>query len=165
MQTIWRLEKKRYKETAFRGKGSLKTSGRWHRKGVQVAYASEHPAVAALEKLVWLERYERARESEYVLLSLQIDAAKHLESIDRTTLPTNWDAFPHPASTQEIGTRWAEEERSAVLEVPSAVLPIASNYLVNPFHPDFHELERGTPVPFNWDARLFQRTPGSSSDS
>ena len=38
--TIWRLEKERYVDTAFRGKGSLKTSGRWHHKGTQVAYAA-----------------------------------------------------------------------------------------------------------------------------
>jgi hypothetical protein len=40
------------------------------------------------------------------------------------------------------------------------VLPVAKNDLINPFHPDFHELERGDPVPFSWDARLFQRMTG-----
>jgi hypothetical protein len=37
------------------------------------------------------------------------------------------------------------------------VLPVAKHYLINPFHPDVHELERGDPVPFSWDARLFRR--------
>jgi RES domain-containing protein len=137
---IWRLEKKRYVDTAFRGKGSLKTSGRWHHKGTQVAYASEHPGVAVLEKLVWLERYDVARSSEYVLLPLNLDPSD---------LSKRGDALPHPDATRDIGTRWSEEERSAVLAVPSAVLPVAKNYLINLFHPDFHELERGEPIPFS----------------
>ena len=54
MHKVWRLEKERYVGEAFRGKGSLKTSGRWHRKGTQVTHGSEHPGVAVLEKLAWL---------------------------------------------------------------------------------------------------------------
>jgi Uncharacterized conserved protein len=158
VRTIWRLEKERYVDTAFRGKGSLKTSGRWHHKGTQVAYASEHPGVAVLEKLAWLGSYDGARESSYVLLPLQLDPDKHLETLDESDLPDDWDTFPHSEATRDLGTRWFEEERSVVLAVPSAVLPIAKNYLVTPFHPDVHELERGNPVPFSWNARLFRRT-------
>ena len=158
MLTIWRLDKERYAETAFRGKGSLETSGRWHHKGTQVAYASEHPGVAVLEKLVWLERYEVARSSAYALLPLHLDPDRHLETVNPSDLPDNWDTFPHLDATRDLGTRWFEEERSAVLAVPSAVLPVAKNYLINPFHPDIHDLERGEPVSFSWEARLFQRS-------
>ena len=158
MLTIWRLEKERYADSAFRGYGGLETSGRWHHKGTQVAYASEHPGVAVLEKLVWLGGYERARQSRYVLLPLTLDPERHLDVVDESALPDGWDAFPHRDATREIGTRWCEAERSAVLAVPSALLPLARNYLINPFHPDFPDLERGEPVPFSWDARLFQRT-------
>ena len=157
MLTIWRLEKERHLDTAFRGAGSLKTSGRWHHRGTQVAYASEHPGVAVLGKLVWLERYVAARESNYVLLPLHLDPDDHVETLDESDLPDDWDAFPHSDATQDLGTRWVEAERSAVLAVPSAALPIAKNYLINPFHPDFRELEKGEPISFSWDARLFQR--------
>jgi len=92
-----------------------------------------------------------------VLLPLQIDLDNHLEALDESDLPDDWDSFPHPEVTRDLGTQWFEAERSAVLAVPSAVLPVAKNYLINPFHPDVHELERGDPVPFSWDARLFQR--------
>ena len=78
---------------------------------------------------------------------------------NRTCLQ-DWDAFPHLNATRTLGTQWFEEERSVVLSVPSAVLPVAKNFLINPFHPDFHALERGEPVPFSWDTRLFRRTMG-----
>lgn len=153
---IWRIEKQRYAGEAFQGKGALYAAGRWHRRGVLVAYASEHPAVAAMEKLVWLESYERASASDYVLVRLTIDRDQHVERIARDALPADWDVFPHPAATQEIGMRWLEEQRSAVLAVPSAVIPVAWNYLVNPMHPDVGALERSEPEPFRWDARLFR---------
>ena len=156
---VWRLEKRRYAQEAFRGKGALYVGGRWHREGAQVAYASEHPGVAALEKLVWLESYEHASSSDYVLLSLEVDSEKHVERVDRERLPEGWDAFPHSDMTKQIGMRWLEEERSVLLDVPSAIIPVASNYLVNPFHPDFGELEHSEPEPFSWDSRLF---PGRS---
>jgi RES domain-containing protein len=162
---IWRLDKRRYAEEAFRGKGALRTSGRWHREGAQVAYASEHPGVAALEKLVWLESYERAAASDYVLLSLRVDPDRHVERIRREDLPDGWNAFPHAEATKRAGMRWLGDERSVVLEVPSAVIPVAKNYLVNPFHPHFHELERPDPEPFSWDSRLFRggpKLPGGS---
>ena len=136
------------REHGFSGNGSLKTGGRWHHKGTQVAYASEHPGVAVLEKLVWLGSYEMARESSYVLLPLHLNPTEHLETLDVLTLPDDWDTFPHSEATRNLGTRWFEEERSVVLAVPSAVLPVAKNYLINPFHPDFHDLERGEPVSF-----------------
>lgn len=132
-------------------------NGRWHRKGVLLAYAAEHPAVATLEKLTRLETYEKASKSRYVLLSLELDPDAHLEVLDVERLPDDWDAFPYTKLTQGIGMRWIQEQRSAVLEVPSAVIRIAKNYLINPLHPGFHELTIGLPQHFAWDSRLFRR--------
>jgi len=161
---IWRLEKARYLDEAFRGKGSLKTNGRWHLKGTQLAYASEHPGIAVLEKLAWLGSHEVARDSSYLLVPLELDPDEHLERIEESKLPQDWDTFPHQEETRDIGTNWSDEERSPVLEVPSAVLPLAENYLINPFHPQFHDLERGEPEPFSWDRRLFQRGRWETDD-
>ncbi|MFP4227729.1 MAG: RES family NAD+ phosphorylase [Salinivenus sp.] len=135
MRTLWRLEKETYVDTAFRGKGSLKTGGRWHHKGTQVAYASEHPGVAVLEKLVWLGSYERARESSYVLLPLHLDPEELLETLDASDLPDDWDAFPHPETTRSLGTQWVKEERSVVLAVPSAPLGVLGCPLPAPCSP------------------------------
>jgi RES domain-containing protein len=45
MRSIYRLTKARYADSAFSGEGSLRQDGRWHRRGVRLAYASdtEHP--------------------------------------------------------------------------------------------------------------------------
>jgi len=85
---------------AFRGKGSLKTSGRWHRKGTQVAYASEHLGTAVLGKPVWLGSYGVARASRHMLLPRHLDPEEHLETLDEPDLPKDWDAFPHLDATR-----------------------------------------------------------------
>jgi hypothetical protein len=53
-----------------------------------------------------------------------------------------------------MGTKWAMEKRSAVLGVPSVVIPSELKYLLNPEHPDFSKIEIGPSKPVGWDPRL-----------
>jgi RES domain-containing protein len=62
------------------------------------------------------------------------------------TLPPDWDDFPAPTSTAAIGDQWVASGRSLVLKVPSAVLSLEDNYLLNPAHPDMSKVIFGTPV-------------------
>ena len=47
-----------------------------------------------------------------------------------------------------------EEARSAVLEVPSVVVPASSIYVLNPAHPDFSQIRFLPSIPFKFDPRL-----------
>jgi RES domain-containing protein len=154
---VYRIEKERYASVAYHGTGGLYVAGRWHRRGAPVAYAAEHPAVAAMEKLVWLGSYEEAVASAFVVVPLRLDPERHLRRLSPPDLPEDWEVFPHPPSTQALGARWLREGGGAVLEVPSAVVSGSKNYLINPLHPSFRELEVGDPYPYRWDARLFKR--------
>jgi RES domain-containing protein len=49
---------------------------------------------------------------------------------------------------------------SAVLAVPSAVVPAEFNYLLNPAHPDYPLLEIGTHTEWRTDQRLMRRATG-----
>jgi RES domain-containing protein len=62
--------------------------------------------------------------------------------------------FSPSAATQEIGRKWTAEFRSAVLRVPSAIVPAEWIYVLNPKHPDFRRIEFLTPAPFGFDLRL-----------
>jgi len=68
-----------------------------------------------------------------------------------------WRALPAPESLQAMGTEWARLKNSAVLAVPSAVIPAETNYLLNPAHPTFAEIEIGEAQPFITDLRLIKR--------
>ncbi len=76
---------------------------------------------------------------------------------DTPFLPPTWSADPVPSSVQAIGDRWIQESRSPVLRVPSAVLPLETNYLLNPRHPDFARLKIGSAHAFRFDGRLLEK--------
>ncbi|MCS4195104.1 RES domain-containing protein [Salinibacter ruber] len=63
-------------------------------------------------------------------------------------------ARPYGPAGQQVGDQWGESEASAVLRVPSVVVPAEHNYLINPRHPEFEELEIGAPRPLALDPRL-----------
>ena len=150
--TAWRLTKAKYAEQALSGYGSTLRSGRWHERGRPVVYAASSAALALLETLVHAERPEWLHAA-YVAIRLEIDEAL-VERVDVAALPEDWQAWPHPVSTQRLGTRWFDARRTAVLVVPSAVVPHETNVLINPLHADFHAIRVGAPEVFPIDRRL-----------
>ena len=150
--TAWRLSKAKYSESALRGYGSMLHSGRWHRKGIPVVYAAGSPALALLETMVHLEMTD-LMSFAYVAVPIRF-APECLAVLEANDLPEDWNAWPWPSSTQEVGTRWFEDQQSAMLRVPSAIVPHESNYLINPTHPDFARLDIGPAEPFPVDVRL-----------
>ncbi len=149
-----RLTQRRYAETAYSGTGALRVDGRWHRAGSPVVYATESAAVALLEVLVHVER-PRLLAMDLVTVSSRFDERLVLRVEDAYgPLPSGWWRFPWPTATQAIGQRWIEEQRSAVLDVPSAVVRSARNLVLNPAHPDFGQVALGEPEAFELDPRL-----------
>ncbi len=71
-------------------------------------------------------------------------------------LPDNWSPDPVPSNVQEIGSSWASARQSAVLVVPSAVVPQEHNFLLNPQHPDFAQIRIGPSTEFDFDPRLIK---------
>jgi RES domain-containing protein len=69
------------------------------------------------------------------------------------------DVKPRRADvTRSLGDAWVEQQRSAVLSVPSVILG-ERNYVLNPAHSDFARIEFAEPEPFRFDLRLISREP------
>ena len=151
-RTIWRLTKAKYAATALSGYGAMLSAGRWHPRGIPVVYAAQSAALALLETLVHVEKTSLL-QFEYMAIPITLDE-KWIEQLSAEELPDDWNAWPHPASTQMIGRRWFEEQRSVALETPSAVVPHESIYLLSPEHTAFSKLSIGEPEPFPIDNRL-----------
>ena len=109
---------------------------------------TEDVALAALESLVHLNP---PVVFTYAAIPIEFDAAL-VEKF--TALPPGWTGSPAPPSTRAIGDLWAREARSAVLELPSVIIPGESNYLLNPAHPAFKKIVIGKAEPFSFDPRL-----------
>jgi RES domain-containing protein len=69
-------------------------------------------------------------------------------------LPPDWAVSPAPQAVQQISDDWVRASVSAVLEVPTSIVPLEKNYLLNPAHPDYSRITLGMPERFVFDERL-----------
>jgi RES domain-containing protein len=152
--TAWRIVKRKFRKLAFTGEGARRYGGRWNSKGTAVVYAAQTKSLAALEILTHLDSAEVLRF--YVAIPVSFDS--HLVvDVDVSSLPKNWKSYPAPRNVRAIGDAWVASAKSAVLRVPSVLVPSESNFLLNPRHADYAKLVVGEPVRFDFDPRLFRR--------
>lgn len=139
----------------LRGAGGLKVAGRWHHAGRPVVYLAEHPALALLETLVHLEiRTLEDLPETYKLL--RVEMPDHI-GIAESTTEDGWQASP--VITRRIGDAWLAAAETALLRVPSALVP-GNNYLLNPLHPDARKITLAEVINWPFDPRLAkQSTP------
>jgi RES domain-containing protein len=149
--TAWRITKSDHAEHAFDGEGARLFGGRWNSPGTAVVYLAQSESLAALELLVHLDTSQLLRSYVSIPIALPMDS---VEAIDLDRLPRRWQSFPAPAALRELGDHWAAEARSLALQVPSALVPRESNYLLNPRHPAMAKVRIGKPQPFDFDPRL-----------
>lgn len=144
-----------YNYNDMSGKGAELSGGRWNRKGYPVIYAASSVALAALETIVhtdtgaWpLNRYVL----EIAIPSALWDRAEDIQAL--SVLPAVWDAQPAPKETLDYGDKWLTSKRSAILVVPSVIVPQETNILINPAHPDAGQIKIVRTTRFIYDGRI-----------
>lgn len=149
MITAWRLVSEARAAKAFDGEGSFRYGNRWNLPGTRVVYLAASTSLAALEVLV------HAGAPDHLISFVAIPVRIPPELVDDLgALPADWTESPAPLSTQRAGSEWEAAGRSAVLRVPSVVVPWESNFVVAVNHPGLSSLEPGEPRPFRFDRRL-----------
>lgn len=151
IRTAWRIVKSAHARAAFDGEGARLFGGRWNSPGTRVVYTAESESLATLELLVHLQQTRVL--TTYSAIPLRFDDAL-VERVAQGQLPRDWTHYPAPAGLQQIGDRWATELRSAVLQVPSAVVTSEHCFVLNPQHRDFGKLKIERARPFRLDPRL-----------
>jgi len=74
---------------------------------------------------------------DYVATPIEIPDDIAVRVIPISDLPPGWNASPPIGATRQIGTNRAWGLATAVLSVPSAIIPQERNFILNPAHPDF----------------------------
>lgn len=133
---LWRVVHVDHIADPWSGEGGRRVDGRWHSAGRPIVYASEHAALAVLEKLVHVGRREMRA---FRLASATLPAGLVLP-VPR--LPARWARSPAPPEARAIGDVWLAAGTSVALRVPSSLVP-GTNVLLDPTHGDFHQLARG----------------------
>jgi len=143
-----------YEADDLTGKGAELTGGRWNERGLPAIYAAENRALACLETLVHLAAGGLPLNRYLVAISIPdaIWAAAHRET--PTSLPVGWDAQPAGRASIALGTAWLRQQTSAVLILPSTIVPEECCILLNPAHPDSTGLTATRSRRWLYDPRL-----------
>lgn len=133
----------------YSGDGAARHEGRWHEKGHDVIYASEHYSTAMLEKLA---HFNGILPSNQHVIEIDIPNGVSYEIVTKDSLP----GWTNSAIARTFGAKWFRERRSAILIVPCFVARMERNILINPSHADAKMIKPGLEEPIVWDERLFR---------
>lgn len=143
-----------YAATDLGGAGGMYVDGRWHSKGNPVIYSAGSIALAALETLAHYDDAGLPIIRKLIEYRIPLDV---LNKGVNVTLPVGWDELPTSLSAQKVGTEWLQSRAQLLLFVPSVLIPMETNAIINPLHPDISRItvvDRGI---FKHDPRILPR--------
>ncbi|MFM9971008.1 MAG: RES family NAD+ phosphorylase [Burkholderiales bacterium] len=152
MKHAYRIVRRRQARFAFNGEGARIAGGRWNSPGKRAVYLSSTLALAAMEVFVHLR--EDAASLDYVYFEIAIPDDLVIATLDRK--PKGWRAEPPGMASMHIGDRWLQAQTSALLALPSAIIPSEINFLLNPNHPDSGKLRIAPARAFHFDPRMWK---------
>jgi RES domain-containing protein len=146
---LWRIYRKVF-GPSLDGEGALYAPGRWNSQGNRAVYFGGTAAIVVLEKLVHLDPVNM--ESDLVLGQFEADLAA--EDVWPAEVDPWENGLEDEAWTRSSGDDWLAGKSSALLRVPSVIVPEESNYIFNPKHTDAAKLKLIIERPFVFDGRL-----------
>jgi RES domain-containing protein len=150
---VFRIVTQRRVADAFSGEGARLYGGRWNPKGIPVVYTASTRSLAMLEMLV----QDQPLRARYAVIAARIPLSVRIERVTISTLPSDWSSAGRIDELRGRGADWIARAKTAVLCVPSAVVPSEFNYLLNPAHADFARISRAGPEPLATDHRLLEK--------
>ena len=154
---LWRIatETRKYAAADMSGGGAATNPGRWNQEKQAALYTAPTIAIAVLETAAHID--DTGLPLNKVLV--RIDVPKRVwdarEELDVSALPPTWASVPAGMTSAQIGADWITSLRSAILLVPSVIVPEESAALVNPAHPDAGKLTASVIRPFEYN-KLFR---------
>jgi RES domain-containing protein len=132
---------------ALDGEGARSYGGRWNTAGKPAVYTSEHLSLATLEYLVHVNADNLP--TDLVWLEIEVPNKVSITQFAGSTAPNEIAAATH-------GDNWLAAGTSLGLMVPSAVLSVEKNLILNPLHPEMASVKTVRTTAFQFDPRLFQ---------
>lgn len=155
-ETVWRIatEAPGYSADDLSGKGAEVTGGRWNAPGHPVVYTSQSRALACLETVVHLNAGALPLNRYLVAVEIPDDVWGKAQTEDEESVPVAWGAEPAGKASIDFGTNWLIAKNSALLVVPSVIVPEERNVLINPRHPDSARIGAMVVRKWTYDSRV-----------
>lgn len=148
---VYRISRTKF-ASDLSGEGARLYGGRWNPKGIPCLYTAASISLAVLEFSVHVNIDELPRALSIATIKIP-DSFHDLAVAD---LPGDWDRWPSPASTRDLGGKLLAAQKELVIRVPSTVIHQEYNFLINPLHPLFRQVKLLSVEDFVFDVRIKQ---------
>jgi RES domain-containing protein len=148
---VWRIASATH--ATFDGEGARRYGSPWTPRGRPAVFTSATLSLAALERFVNTDA--DLEPVDLVTIAVDIEPNIAIDTVAIADLPTDWRVYPAPPALTMIGERWLRESKSAVLSVPSVVIPVERNFVLNPAHAA--RLVIKPSEPFRFDPRMWKK--------
>lgn len=154
---LWRIaaETRRYAATDLSGLGAANYPGRWNDVGLPVVYSASTLALAVLETAAHVDDAGFPQNRFVIQIDAPDSVWRQRQTLDAATLPATWAAIPAGSASINIGSNWLQSKASAIMLVPSVIVPEEYAALINPQHPAAAKIEATATRSFDY-RRLFR---------
>lgn len=155
---LWRIaaETRKYGADDLSGAGAARSPGRWNDDGQPVLYTAPSIAIAVLETAAHVDDAGLPLNRYLVQIEVPDGVWKARTVMDVAALAPAWASIPAGRASVQAGADWLRGMRSAILQVPSVIVPEETAALINPLHADAKKLSARIVRLFEYN-RLFRR--------
>ena len=154
---LWRIasETRQYGAADLSGAGAAAKPGRWNAIGEAVLYAAPTIAMAVLETAAHIDDAGLPQNRFVVRIDVPEKMWRARITLGVDALPVAWAAIPAGRTSVGFGSRWIRKGASALLEVPSVIVPEEIVVALNATHPEIERLKATVVRRFDYP-RLFR---------
>lgn len=129
---LYRIAKSVYAHD-LSGTGAGLYGGRWNPAGLNMVYTAGSISLASLEYLA--HNFHLIASQSMTLSILQTPEGAPIQEVSIKDLPKDWNSkLQDSKATQQIGVDFLRQSDYYLLKVPSVIVPLEFNYLLNPMH-------------------------------
>lgn len=154
---LWRIaaDTRKYGADDLSGAGAGKYPGRWNDDGQPMLYTAPTVAIAVLETAAHVDDAGLPLNRYLVQIDVPDNIWKARTVLDVSALALTWASIPAGRASMLAGAEWLRGMRTAILQVPSVIVPEEAVALINPLHPDAKKLSAKIVRLFEYN-RLFR---------
>jgi RES domain-containing protein len=135
--------------------GAAIEGGRWNHEDVPAVYMGLSPAICCLETYVHASG-QPAVPLKITCFELPATTSLFWEPKPEE-LPRGWALLPADRPSMDFGTDWLRGNQQLGMIVPSAVLPLERNVVINPRHQAVVRIKVIDVFDFAYDSRMLDR--------
>ena len=148
---VYRVANSKYKDLTLSGIGAEKVGGRWNEVGTRAVYCSENISLALLEYYVHSKNISNLPK-EILVAKIQFPDEFIIEELE--ILPDRWNQYPYSSKTTNVFTNLTRNRDFFALKVPSTIVGLESNIILNPLYKDFGKVDISEFIKLPIDERL-----------